>query len=327
MAARTKNKPQKVPGYKPGESYGEKVTRETYEKQGLNQDKKFYAGGKEVSKEDFEKEKTRTQYAISKGTDKTPLETAAENQKRVDLYNQLAQDGTPAPTEQEIAAQQVQPQEGQVAQPGEVPPETEGPQSVLGAAGQALVGMGQKTSFGPLGSVDIPITAKLAAGAAGLGIAGMIGGGAAGVGGTGASIFSKILTTTRGVRRLLSLAGLSSLSSIGLYKRQEVSIARTSYSESKSSMGDAVNYINQGGDPVKGWQMYQQAYQNILDSETALKGLTDNFLEKFISGGADELIKIEMFKNNKWLMDEKLAAAIKQPDSTKLLDTSTDSEE
>jgi len=125
------------------------------------------------------------------------------------------------------------------------------------------------------------------------------------------TIWSKILTN----KKLLTAGGLTSL--YKLNQRQGVKEQATIFSTSVSNLNEIKNAVNKGEiSPDDAIIMWNEELKNINEAERKLIETTNGNLglNAFLSGGKDELVKIESFNRvDKFLMRRQFEQAILNP--------------
>lgn len=106
----------------------------------------------------------------------------------------------------------------------------------------------------------------------------------------------------------------SVLGKVGLAKRNDVAEARNNFVNARGNIKAIIQATNQGIlDPIDAVSMYNQQLASINLAERQLKELTDNDLDKFLSGGKDELADIQSFRQIQDIYQRRLQEAIIAP--------------
>jgi hypothetical protein len=166
------------------------------------------------------------------------------------------------------------------------------------AIGTTVAGIGGTLAGAGAGAAAVaPISAGLAATGVGAIPAGAIVAGGAIIGAFG-SVFSKI----------------------GIEKRQDVKQALVVANTANQNMNWILNQVNSGrmsGQQAR--EMWDEEVSNILSAERNLKKETSTQLKRFLSGGADELTKVQSKVKRLPIMEEQLNLAIIQPDPLRVI--------
>lgn len=101
---------------------------------------------------------------------------------------------------------------------------------------------------------------------------------------------------------------------IGFQKRQDVKQALTVYTQAKSNMGWILTETNAGRlSPAQASELWSEQLANLNSAERNLKQDTDTNLDRFLSGGSDELAKVTGFKQRVPFLQTQLAMAMLKP--------------
>jgi len=108
--------------------------------------------------------------------------------------------------------------------------------------------------------------------------------------------------------------------SISFEKKQDVKNSMSVYTGSKSNMMWIINQVNSGRmSGAQASEMFNEEKTNFYVARDNLKKLTDGNLDRFLSGGVDDLAKVYAFEDRLPFMQEQLAQAILMPDPNKIL--------
>lgn len=128
---------------------------------------------------------------------------------------------------------------------------------------------------------------------------------------TFSTIAPKVLGNTKLARQMMRFVGVGSLAGIttklGIGKRQAVTDANTIFSDAKSNIGTIISSLNSKAiTPQEATELFNNEIENLDLSERALKQLTKGNVTSFLSGGKDEMTKLQNYKyGNGLLLDRK----------------------
>ncbi len=124
---------------------------------------------------------------------------------------------------------------------------------------------------------------------------------AAGLAATAGLLTAKIAATSLKAKSFFGAVGLGAIGTAPFKsQRQKVTEAKTILTESQQNMRELVTAVKQGLPPEEAIPRFNQIKRNILLSERALKQMTNNSIDAFVSGGKDELIEYRSY------LDEEL---------------------
>lgn len=135
------------------------------------------------------------------------------------------------------------------------------------------------------------------------------------IAGAAAGSVVPVLGTAAGAVIGGAIGGVSSLlGKISVEQRQDATQAFNNYNNAKGNINKIIQWTNQGlMTPEEAVVQYNQEIANVNLAERQLKELTDSSLDRFLSGGKDELADIEAFRRVQWLYERRLTEAIVNP--------------
>jgi uncharacterized protein YcfJ len=108
-------------------------------------------------------------------------------------------------------------------------------------------------------------------------------------------------------------------SKISIQKRQDVKQAYAVFTQAKSNMGWIIDNVNSGAlSPNQAAEMWDEQLANFNSAYRNLKLDTQNNLDRFLSGGADELAKIEAFSMRVPALQQELQIAMLTPNTANI---------
>lgn len=103
-------------------------------------------------------------------------------------------------------------------------------------------------------------------------------------------------------------------------RRQDVKQAYTVFTQSKGNLNWIINQVNAGTmSRNQAIELWDENLSNLYAAERHLKQETATNLDRFISGGSDELARVEAYKQRLPTLQAQLVTALVQPDPTKIL--------
>jgi polyhydroxyalkanoate synthesis regulator phasin len=105
-----------------------------------------------------------------------------------------------------------------------------------------------------------------------------------------------------------------------LSKRSDVKTAFKTYKTAKSNMAWIINQVNAGKmSSYQALEMFDNELAYYRSAERNIKEDTSSNLDRFLSGGDDELVDVESFNRRIPSLQTELALAIMNPDPTKVI--------
>lgn len=186
-------------------------------------------------------------------------------------------------------------QQGQLAQLGVLTPEQ---QALNPFQNEGLIGVGATAAGG---------------------IGGAIGG--AGAGAALGSVIPGIGTTIGGIAGGIIGGTGGTLTKISLSQKQDVKQAFKTFKGAKGNFAWIINKVNSGEitSVNQAVQMWDEELANFLAAERGMKELTSNDLNRFLSGGTDEMREIEAYKRRLPELQQELITALMNPNPNKII--------
>ena len=168
--------------------------------------------------------------------------------------------------------------------------------------GEGIIGQAQTAAAGVGGAI-----------AGGLGAAGSVAAIGAGIGALGGPVSPLTVPVGAAIGAIVGGIG-GGLTKISYQKKQDVKQALTVYTQAKSNMGWIITETNAGRlSPAQASELWSEQLANINSAERNLKQDTDTNLDRFLSGGSDELSKVTGFKQRIPFLQTQLAMAMLKP--------------
>ena len=141
--------------------------------------------------------------------------------------------------------------------------------------------------------------------------------------GTGAAIGSVVPVVGTAVGAVVGAvlgATAAAFGKISVEKKQDVKQAYAVFTTSKSNMDFIINQVNAGKmDPATASEMWDEELANFYAAERNLKADTNTSLERFLSGGSDEMTKLEAYKRRLPFKQQLLQQAILTPNPNMII--------